>query len=242
MKKKERFNEIQLQLAELSTKFSNNVLDSTKAFQLKLTTPEDVDGLPASLLSLGAQTARMEGEEEATAEKGPWIITLDYPSFAPFLKFSTRRDLREKVYRAFVTRASEGDTDNNPLINKILTLRQEQADILGYDNYAEVSLARKMADSVEAVEKLLEELRVVSYDVAKEELQELKAFAKTEDLKPWDVSFWAEKQREFKFNFTEEELRPYFSLERVLDGLFGLAKKIFWGDNYPCGWCGTCVA
>ncbi|AFZ47404.1 oligopeptidase A [Cyanobacterium stanieri PCC 7202] len=225
--KKERFNEIQLQLAELSTKFSNNVLDSTKAFQLKLTTPEEVDGLPASLLSLAAQTARMEGDEEATAEKGPWIITLDYPSFGPFLKFSTQRDLREKVYRAFVTRASEGDTDNNPLINKILTLRQEQADILGYKNYAEVSLTRKMADSVEAVEKLLEELRVVSYDVAKEELEELKAFAKTEDLQPWDVSFWAEKQREFKFNFTEEELRPYFSLERVLDGLFGLAKKIF---------------
>ena len=225
--KKERFNQIQLKLAELSTKYSNNVLDATKAFQLKLTTKEEVDGLPSSLLSLAAQMARAQGEEEATPENGPWVITLDYPSYVPFLKFSTRRDLREKVYRAFITRASAGDLDNNPLITKILTLKQEQAEILGYGNYAQVSLARKMADGVDAVEKLLEELRVVSYDVAQEELAQLKEFAQTEDLKPWDVSFWAEKQRESKFNFTEEELRPYFSLNKVLDGLFGLAQRIF---------------
>lgn len=225
--KKERFNQIQLELAELSTKFSNNVLDATKAFKLKLTTKEEINGLPDSLLSLAAQMARLEGEEEASAENGPWVITLDYPSYVPFLKFSTRKDLREKVYRAFVTRASAGDLDNNPLITKILTLKQEQAEILGYSNYAEVSLARKMADSVEAVEKLLEELRVVSYDVAKQELEELKEFAQTEDLEHWDVSYWAEKQRESKFNFTEEELRPYFSLDKVLEGLFGLSQRIF---------------
>jgi oligopeptidase A len=171
--------------------------------------------------------ARAEGEEEATPENGPWIITLDYPSYVPFLKFSSRRDLREKVYRAFITRASAGELDNNPLITKVLTLRQEQAEILGYRNYAEVSLARKMADSVEAVEKLLEELRVVSYEAAQAELEELKTFAQTDDLQPWDVSYWAEKQRESKFNFTEEELRPYFSLHKVLDGLFGLAQRIF---------------
>ena len=225
--KKERFNQIQLELAQLSTEFSNHVLDATKAFQLKLTTKEEVDGLPDSLLSLAAQTARGEGEEEASAENGPWIITLDYPSYVPFLKFSTQRDLREKVYRAFISRASEGELDNNPLISKILILRQEKAEILGYGNYAQVSLARKMADSVDAVEKLLEELRVVSFDVAQQELATLKEFAQTDDLQPWDVSYWAEKQRESKFNFTEEELRPYFSLEQVLDGLFGLAKRIF---------------
>lgn len=225
--KKERFNQIQLELAELSTKFSNNVLDATKEFKLTLKTPEEVAGLPASLLSLAAQTARSEGDENATAENGSYVITLDYPSYVPFLKFSQRRDLREKVYRAFISRAGSGDYDNNPLIDKILTLRQEQAQILGYTNYAEVSLARKMADTVETVEKLLEELRVVSYSSAQKELAELKEFAQTEDLQPWDVSYWAEKQRERLFNFTEEELRPYFPLNQVLDGLFGLAKRIF---------------
>ena len=226
-KDKERFNEIQLELAELSTKFSNNVLDATKSFKLKLTTPEEVDGLPESLLSLAAQTAREEGEEKATPENGPWVITLDYPSFGPFLKFSTRRDLREKVYKAFIVRASGGDFDNNPLIDKILTLRKEQAQILGYQTYAEVSLTTKMASTVEAVEKLLEELRVVSYGAAKQELADLKAFAKADDLQPWDISYWAERQREAKFDFKEEELRPYFPLPQVLEGLFGLAKRIF---------------
>ena len=225
--KKERFNQIKLEIAELSTKFSNNVLDATKAFKLKLTSPEEVDGLPASLLSLAAQTARSEGEETATPENGPWVITLDYPSYVPFLKFSKRRDLREKVYRAFISRAGEGEYDNNPLIDRILTLKKEQAEILGYSNYAKVSLARKMADSVEDVEKLLEELRVVSYPAAQKELQELEKFAQTNDLQPWDVSYWAEKRRETLFNFTEEELRPYFPLNQVLDGLFGLAKRIF---------------
>lgn len=225
--KKERFNEIQLELAELSTKFSNNVLDSTKNFKLLLTTPEEVDGLPASLLSLSAQTARNEGKEDATAENGPWMITLDYPSYVPFLKFSKREDLREKVYRAFISRAGSGEFDNNPLIIKILTLKQELAQILGYSNYAQVSLAKKMADSVESVKKLLEELRVVSYSAAQQELKELKEFAKVDELNPWDVSYWAEKQRETKFNFTEEELRPYFSLNQVLEGLFALAKRIF---------------
>ncbi|BAQ60962.1 oligopeptidase A [Geminocystis sp. NIES-3708] len=225
--KKERFNQIQLQLAELSTKFSNNILDSTKNFKLRLTNPEEIDGLPASLLSLSAQTARSEGEENATPENGPWMITLDYPSYVPFLKFSKREDLREKVYRAFISRAGSGEFDNNPLIIQILTLKQELAEILGYSNYAQVSLAKKMADSVETVEKLLEELRVVSYSAAQKELTELKEFAEIDDLNPWDVSYWAEKQRETKFNFTEEELRPYFSLNQVLEGLFALAKRIF---------------
>lgn len=224
---RERFNQIQLELAELSTKFSNNVLDATKAFQLKLTTPEEVDGLPPSLLSLAAQTARSQGEENATPEAGPWVITLDYPSYVPFMKYSTRSDLREQVYKAFLTRASQGDLDNNPLIERILELRQEQAQLLGYKTYAEVSLARKMAPDVETVEKLLEELRQVSYEAAVKDLETLKTFAKTDDLQHWDISFWAEKQREAKFNFTAEELRPYFPLPQVLEGLFKLAKRIF---------------
>ncbi len=225
--KKERFNQNKLELAEIATKFSNNVLDATKNFKLKLTTSAEIDGLPESFLSLAAQAARAEGEEKATPENGPWLVTLDYPSYIPFLKYSNRRDLREKVYKAFITRAKSGEFDNNPLIEKILILRKEQAEILGYHTYAEVSLARKMAPTVAAVEKLLEELRVVSYEAAQRELEELKEFAQTDDLQPWDVSFWAERQREAKFKFTEEELRPYFSLPQVLEGLFNLAKRVF---------------
>jgi oligopeptidase A len=223
---RERFNNIQMELAELSTKFSNHVLDATKAFSLKLTSKEEISGLPPSLLSLAAQAARSAGEESATPENGPWVITLDFPSYGPFMQHSNRRDLREKLYKGFISRASSGDLDNNPLIVRTLELRQELSELLGFKTYAELSLASKMAQSVEAVEELLEELRKVSYDAAVKDLEELKAFAKAEELKHWDINFWAERQREAKFAFTEEELRPYFPLPQVLDGLFGLVKRL----------------
>lgn len=231
--KKERFNAIELELAELSTKFSNHVLDATKAFSLTLTTKEEVEGLPPSLLSLAAQSARAAGEENATPENGPWRITLDFPSYVPFLQHSRRRDLREKVYKAFISRAASGELDNNPLLDRILQLRQEKAVILGFNSFAELSLARKMAPSVQSVEALLEELRGVSYDSAAKELEELKAFAASKggeeanNLQHWDISFWSERQREEKFAFNSEELRPYFPLPQVLDGLFSLAKRLF---------------
>ena len=231
--KRERFNEIQMELAELSTKFSNHVLDATKAFSMTLSSIDEGDGLPPSLLSLAAQVARAAGEEGATAENGPWRITLDYPSYVPFMQHSTRRDLREKLYKAFISRASTGELDNTPLIERILELRKEKAMLLGFESYAELSLASKMAPNVEAVEELLEELRRASYDAAREELEELKAFAaakgaeEASDLQHWDISFWAERQREEKFAFSAEELRPYFPLPQVLDGLFGLVKRLF---------------
>lgn len=228
---KQRFNDIQLELAELSTRFSNNVLDATKAFSLTLTQPEDIAGLPPSLVGLAAQAARSAGEESATAESGPWRITLDMPSYLPFMQHSQRRDLREKLYRVFISRASSGEWNNQPLIERILELRQEQANLLGYGSYAEVSLAAKMAPSVAAVEQLLEELRQASYDAAKQDLDTLQAYARskgeTEPLQHWDVSFWSERQREEKFDFNAEELRPYFPLEQVLNGLFDLSKRIF---------------
>jgi oligopeptidase A len=225
--KKERFNQIQLELAELSTKFSNNVLDATKAFKLKLTTKEEVEGLPPSALSLAAQTARAEGIEEATPENGPWIITLDYPSYIPFMKYATNGALREKLYKASISKASSGELDNNPLILQNLKLKKEKAQLLGFNSYAQLSLARKMADSVETVEKLMNELQKVSYQGAVKELEELKTFANQPNLNHWDISFWAEKQREAKFNFNEEELRPYFPLPQVLEGLFNLAHRLF---------------
>lgn len=225
--KREKFNQNQLELAELGTKFSNNVLDATKAFKLKLTEPEEVEGLPPSWLGLASQTARSEGDENATPENGPWVLTLDFPSYYPFMQHGKRRDLRERVYKANISRASTGDFDNTPLITRILELRREQAELLGFGSYAELSLARKMAPSVAAVEDLLGELRDVSYDAAKQDYENLKSFAETDDLQPWDVAYWAERQREAKFAFNAEELRPYFPLPRVLEGLFSLAERIF---------------
>ncbi|MFM6194240.1 MAG: M3 family metallopeptidase [Planktothrix sp.] len=230
---RDQFNAIQLELAELSTQFSNHVLDATKAFSLTLTTPEEIAGLPPSLLSLAAQAARAEGSENATPENGPWRITLDFPSFGPFLKYSQRRDLREKVYRAYISRASNGDLNNFPLIERILELKKQKATLLGFDSYAELSLASKMAPNVAAVEALLEELRSVSYDAAQQEFEDLKGFAASKgaeeanNLQHWDIAFWSERQREEKFAFTDEELRPYFSLPKVLEGLFGLVHRIF---------------
>ena len=229
---KDRFNEIQQTLAELTTKFANHVLDATKAFSLSLAA-EDIDGLPPSLLALAAQLAREAGEEGATPEAGPWRITLDFPSYGPFMQHSRRRDLREQLYRAFVTRASEGDLDNRPLMAQILALRHEMAHLLGYGTYAELSLARKMAPSVEAIDQLMEELRRASYDTAAKELADLKAFAaekgapEADDLTHWDTAFWAERIREEKYGLNDEELRPYFPLPQVLDGLFALAHRIF---------------
>jgi oligopeptidase A len=141
--------------------------------------------------------------------------------------------LREQLYRAFISRASAGEYDNTALIERILLLRQEEAKLLGFGSYAELSLANKMAPTVAAVEELLEELRRASYDAAVKDLEALKAFALSHgaiadaDLKHWDISFWAERQREEKFAFNDEELRPYFPLPQVRDGLFGLAKRLF---------------
>ena len=145
---KEKFNRIQQSLAELSTQFSNHVLDATKAFSLTLTQPEEIAGLPPSLLSLTAQAARDAGESDATAEAGPWRITLDMPSYGPFLRHSRRRDLSEQLYRA-LSPALRAKTSTTAAIEKILDLRQEMAKLLGFETYAELSLARKMAPSVE---------------------------------------------------------------------------------------------
>lgn len=225
--KRDRFNAIQLELAELATKFSNNVLDASQAFELKLTTKEEIAGLPPSLLALAAQTAQQKGEANATPEDGPWLITLDYPSYLPFMKYSQREDLREKVYRAFIRRAADGQWDNHPLIERILALRLEKAQLLGFETYAELSLSRKMAPNVAAVEKLLEELRVPSYEAAAQEFADLQKFAGVDELHHWDTAYWSERQREQEFDFDAEALRPYFPLPQVLEGLFALAKRLF---------------
>lgn len=232
-KVRERFNAIQQELAQLSTQFNNNLLDSTKDFALTLTRVAEVEGLPPSLLQKAAQAARETGNTESTAKEGPWRITLDFPSFGPFIAHSCRRDLREHLYRAFITRASSGDHNNVPLIKRILQLRQEQSKLLGYQHFASLSLASKMAPDAKAVEQLLEELRQVSFDAAHQDMDELRDFALSQgaaeanDLTHWDLAYWAERLRESRYNFSDEELRPYFPLPQVLDGLFSLANRLF---------------
>ncbi|MCA9034360.1 MAG: M3 family metallopeptidase [Planctomycetaceae bacterium] len=232
---RERFNEIEQELSQLGTDFSNHVLDATKAFHLDLTEPSDVVGLPSSLRrSTAAAWSRAEMNRDkpaATPEGGPWRVTLDFPCFGPFMEHCQNRDLREKVFRAYISRASTGETDNCPLIVRILALRKEQAALLGFASYADLSLSRKMAASVDAVQQMFDQLYDASYEAAKEELAELNQFAAASGavtpLAHWDIAYWAERLREERFSFTDEQLRPYFSLERVLDGLFGLCHRLF---------------
>ena len=230
-----RFNEIQQQLSQLATDFSNHVLDATKAWSLELTDAASVIGFPESLRRLTAaawsRVAENSERAAATAENGPWRITLDQPCFGPLMEHSRDRTLRETVYRAYVTRASAGTLDNGPLIARILELRREQARLLGYDCYADLSLSQKMAGDVAAVQQMFDRLLQASFDRARRELEELTATAAElghdGPLAHWDVAFWAERLREQRFSFTDEQLRPYFSLDRVLDGLFGLCERLF---------------
>ncbi|PON97095.1 Peptidase M3A/M3B [Trema orientale] len=230
--KRDTFNKIQQELERLSQKFEENVLDATKKFEKLITDKKEIAGLPATALGLAAQTAVSKGHENATAENGPWIITLDAPSFLSVMQHARNRSLREEVYRAYVTRASSGDLDNTSIIEEILKLRLEKAKLLDYNNYAEVSMATKMA-TVEKAEELLEKLCSASWSPAVQDLEDLTNFSKkqgaseADDLTHWDVSFWSERLRESKYDINEEELRPYFSLPKVMNGLFDLAKTLF---------------
>jgi len=235
---REEFNAASQELAELATRFGNQLLDATNGWTLRLHHLEEVEGLPVSLKELLASAAREAGEEGATPEKGPWLLGLDMPRFGPFLQYSKRRDLRERLYKAQVSRASgdeaiEGAPDNRPVIERILGLRREQARRLGYTNWAEVSLASKMADSQAEVERLLEDLRSAAYPAAVRELEELRACAdrhgapEAAGLQPWDVSYWAEVRRREVFDLDSEALRPWFPLPRVLEGLFVLCDRLF---------------
>jgi oligopeptidase A len=228
---RERFGAIELELARLGTRFSNQLLDATRAFALELRDPAEVEGLPPTALELAAESAREHGAAAATPEHGPWRITLDLPSYVSFMEHAVRRDLRERLYRAYVTRASQGELDNTPVLREILALRREQALLLGYRSYAELSLASKMAPDVDAVKRLLEELREVSHPAARGEHEELEAFARERGgparLAHWDLAYFAERLREERYAYSEEALRAYFPLPRVLEGLFALAERLF---------------
>ncbi|XP_067042625.1 uncharacterized protein [Acropora muricata] len=237
-KDSERFNVLQLKLAELTNKFSNNVLDATKAFAIVLTDRQDVVGLPDSLLKFTAEAASVDAaanlevfRKPVDPQSGPWKLTLDLPCFEPFMKYSQNRALREKMYKAYITRASNGASDNSLIIEEIRQLRQEKAQLLGFQNFAQLSLDSKMAGNPSEVWKMITDLHSKSKEAAESELQILQAFANengfAEDLKHWDIPFWSQKHKEHLFSFREEELRPYFPLERVLHGLFKLASELF---------------
>ena len=230
---KASFNEASERLAALSTQFGNHVLDATQQWTLKLTSREEVAGLPQRALEALASAAKEAGDSAATAEAGPWLLGLDMPRYLPFLTHANNRSVRETAYRAHVGRASSGEHDNRALIEEILSLRGQQATRLGYAHWADVSLASKMAKDVDAVEGLLEELRVAAFPAAERELDDLKALAQrhgaaeAEELAPWDLPYWSEKLRQERFDLDQEALRPWFPLPQVLDGLFGLCNRLF---------------
>ena len=234
----ESFNEASEKLASLSTRFSNHVLDATQGWTLLVDDADQLKGMPERALQALAAAAKEAGDQQQdgqdpSAEDGPWRLGLDMPRYLPVLTHANNRSLRETVYRAQVSRASSGELDNTHLIEEILDLRTHQAARLGYQNWAERSLASKMADNVGAVEQLLEELRVAALPVAEQEIDELKTCARrhgateADDFSPWDVSYWAEKLRQERFNLNQEALRPWFPLPQVLDGLFHLCERLF---------------
>lgn len=237
---KEKFNNMRMRLAELSTSFGNNVLDATKEFSMTIDDASKVDGAPASAKAMWAQAHIQAegGEGEMDAEKGPWRITLDMPSYIAVMSHLPDRELREKAYKASITRASEFSDDKNnvPIVYEILKLKGEMAKMLGFDNYAEQSLAAKMAPSVQAVTDLSDLILEKALPAAEKELAEITALANemqpevykdVEKLMPWDTTYFSERLKEKKFDLTEEELRPYFALPNVLDGLFALVERIF---------------
>ena len=230
--KKEKFNKIKLKLAELSTKFANNVLDSTKVFELLITNDENMKNLPNSALELYSQQAK-ENYPESTPENGPWKITLDIPSYLPIMQHHPSSQLREQLYKTYITRASEGEYNNIPIIEEILKLKNELSNLLGFNNYAELSLSKKMASNVEQIEELLNMLAEKSTPYALDDLEKIKNFAiknseeNITDLNLWDVPYWSERYKESELQFREEDLKPYLPLESVLTGLFNLAQSLF---------------
>ncbi|MBW3589329.1 MAG: M3 family metallopeptidase [Actinobacteria bacterium] len=229
-----RFKQIQTDLAALGTKFSNNVLDHTKEFSILLTDPSQVAGIAPPILGLMAKNAADdEGSTDFDPEAGPWKATLDGAVLSGVLRNADDRQLREQLYRAYFTRASSGQFDNNEVIREILRLRKEQASLLGYRNFAEMNFVQKMVDSPETIWSFLAELREASEDGTKSHVERVAQFARettgddTFELKVWDLLYWSEKLREKLYGFNSEQLRRYFPFEQVLAGLFEFCSKMF---------------
>ena len=222
---KERFRQLSAELSVLTLKFSQNNLKETNRYELLLTT-EQTDGLPQSALDAYAQAAKDKN-------KDGYLVTLHAPSFVPFMKYSTHRALRQQLYMAYNTQCTHDDEFNNlEIVQKLVNLRLERAQLLGFDTVADYVLSRRMAENSTNVYKLWNELLEAYTPTAHQEVEEVKNLAKElegEDfeLMPWDWAYYSEKLKEKKFNLNEEELRPYFELKNVIQGVFGLATRLY---------------
>ncbi|MCB1783665.1 MAG: M3 family metallopeptidase [Alphaproteobacteria bacterium] len=234
--KKARLREISQELSVLSPSFMQNTVKSAESFELLIESSEDLAGLPDSAIQSAAHAATEKGHE------GKWLFTLDYPSYGPFLQFADNRALREKMWRAFASRAYGDDYDNCENVKKIVSLRHERAGLLGFPTHAAFVLEERMAKSPDTVFAFLKKLKNVYKPAALSDLEMLKAFASDEhnitELQPWDVGYYGEKLRQKLFKFSSEDFRPYLQLDKVLDGCFNHFSKLFGltfkpVDSYP---------
>jgi len=224
----QRFGAISMKLSELGSTFSNQVLDATQAWTRQITDEAQLAGLPDSAKAQMAQTAQGKGLEG-------WLITLEFPSYYAVMTYADDRALRQEVYTAYSTRASDqgpnaGQFDNGPVMLEILDLRHELAALLGYASYAELSLATKMAESVEQVTSFLHDLAKRGKGFAERDLAELRAFAAEQgvtDLSSWDLGYFSEKLRQSRYNLNQEELRAWFPIDKVLSGLFSIVQRLY---------------
>jgi len=227
--KKQRYMAIQQELSSLTAKFSENVLDATQAWSKLIEDETYLAGLPDSAIAMARQSAEQK-------EQSGWLFTLEFPSYFAVMNYADDRALREEMYVAYVTRASDkgpnaGEFDNTSLMGEILALRHELARLLGFENYAQRSLATKMAPSIEKVTAFLRDLADRSLGMAQEELNELKTFVQDElgfdRLEPWDISYASEKLRQHRYAISQEDLKPYFPETRVVSGMFEVVNKLY---------------
>lgn len=221
-----KYRKISTELSTLTLRFSQNHLKETNNYELHLTTQEQLKGLPESLIESAALTAQEKGKEG-------WVITLQAPSYVPFMKYSECRDLRKELYMAYNTQCTHHNDQNNlEIVKQLVNLRMELAQLLGYTDYADYVLRKRMAQDSEHVYRLLDQLLEAYTPQAKKEVKEIEELARNMEgndftLMPWDFSFYAEKLKNKKYNLDEEELRPYFELSRVKAGVFGLATRLY---------------
>ncbi len=223
--KKARLMEINQELSLLSVKFGENVLKEENKFELIIDKKEDLEGLPQSVIQAAEETAKERKHE------GKWVFTLKKPSLIPFLQFSSKRDLREKIFKAYINRGNNNDElDNKKIISRIIALRAEKAKLLGYKTHAHLILEENMAKTSEKVYELLNKIWAPALKVAKKEAKELQEMIYKEGgkfkLEPWDWWYYAEKVRKEKYQLDEEMLRPYFKLENCIEGVFYVANKL----------------
>jgi len=226
--KKERYRAIQVELADLANRFGDNLIDESKEYRFVVDDPAKLEGLPPGAV---AQARAKALEDDPDAPEGRHAFTLHIPSFLPFLQYQRDRALRQELHRAYATRCTRGERDNSPLIDRILVLRNELADLLGLESYAELSLATKMAESAPQVHAFLTDLATRSLPYGRRDQDELAAFARerdgVEEFQAWDKGFYREALRQSRYSFSEEEVRQYFPLDRVLSGLFETLKRLY---------------